>query len=505
MKINSKYITLLGCLATVLLFCACGDEFLEADIRGGIPLDSYYKTDADAMQATTAVYRQLWNTYMWGAPYIMKEMLSGEVNKGGGGAGDWPTLKLVQTFALDPQNTDIADAWNKFYQIISRANLVVNKVSPDNEYRKRLLAESKTMRAFGYFELVTLWGGVPIILDNLPPDAWSDQTRAPVAEVYAQIEKDLTEAIPDLPEKSGYDDLDKWRVSKGTARGFLLKAYLYEQKWDQAIEQFVAMESSDEYSLEPDFGSIFRSSAELGHESVFETVYANQGLAAGGWEPDAYDCMNIQLMAPNMDYYTQAPGDSLLPGWGFDIPLPGIWDAFVAAGDTGVRRHATLWSEAELEAIGGRIDPSCYDFAGFLRRKYGSYSYETTLSGGSDPTGSYGTNMRLLRYADVLLMAAEAYYRKNDETNALKYLNKVHTRAQLPEVSASGSAIFDAIVTERRLELCFEGFRFQDLVRWGLALQELGPAGFQAGKNELLPIPFSEIQIDPSLNQNPGY
>jgi starch-binding outer membrane protein, SusD/RagB family len=505
MKIEIKYFVFLGFISLVSLFSACKKSFLEADIHGGIPLDSYYKTDEDAMAATTAAYKQLWNAYTWGAPYIMKEMLSGEVNKGGGGAGDWPTFKLVQTFAYDPQNSDIADAWNKFYRIISRVNLVINKVTPENELRKRLIAESKTLRAFCYFELVTLWGGVPIILDNMPPSSWGTQKRATVAEVYTLIEKDLTEAIPDLPEKSSYGDIDKWRASKGTARGFLLKAYLFEQKWDNAIEQFVAIESSNEYSLEPDFRSIFRWQHELGNESVFEVIFANQGLASGGFSSDAYDCMNIMLMSPNQDYYTQAPGDSLLPGWGFDIPKPTIWQAFVAAGDTGVRRHATLWSEAELEAIGGRMDAACYDFEGFIRRKYGSYSYETTMTGGADPTGSFGTNMRLLRYADVLLMAAEAYYRKSDEPNALKYLNMVRTRSKMPVVSASGSAIFDAIVLERRLELAFEGFRFQDLVRWGLASQELGAAGFQSGKNELLPIPFAEKQIDPSLEQNPGY
>jgi hypothetical protein len=109
--------------------------------------------------------------------------------------------------------------------------------------------------------------------------------------------------------------------------------------------------------------------------------------------------------------------------------------------------------------------------------------------------------MRLLRYADVLLMASEAFYRLGDETNSLKYLNMVRARAQMPEVSASGSAIFDAIVLERRLELAFEGFRFQDLVRWGLAAEELGPAGFQSGKNEVLPIPFSAADRS-SLEQN---
>jgi starch-binding outer membrane protein, SusD/RagB family len=505
MKIKIKYLVVLGILSLVLLIAACNKSFLDADIRGGIPLDTYYKTDEDASLATTAVYRQLWNAYFWGAPYIMKEMLSGDVNKGGGGAGDWPTFKLIQTFAFDSQNSEIADAWNKFYGIIARANLVINKVQPENDLRKRLIAEAKSLRAFSYFELVTMWGGVPIVLDILPPSAWSVQTRATKADVYALIEKDLKEAIPELPEKSTYGELDKWRVSKGAARGFLLKTYLYEQKWDNAIEEFVAIESSDQYSLEPDFNRIFRWQAELGSESLFDAVYANQGLVSGGFEANAYDCMNIMLMAPNQDFYTQAPGDSLLPGWGFNIPLPNIWQAFVAAGDTGVRRQSTLWSEAELEAKGGRMDAACYDFEGYIRRKYGSYEYETTTTGGADQSGSFGTNMRLLRYADILLMASEAYYKNGDESNALKYLNLVRERAQMPDISPSGSAIFDAIVTERRLELAFEGFRFQDLVRWGLASQELGPVGFVAGKNEVLPIPFAERQIDPALEQNPGY
>ena len=494
-----------GSILCMMLATSCKDSFLDADIRGGIPLDSYYETDEDALAATTAAYKQLWAAYFWGGPYILKEMLSGDVNKGGGGAGDWPTFKLIQTFSYDPQNSEIADTWNKYYGIISRANLVINKVKPENDLRRRLIAEAKTLRAFSYFELVTLWGGVPVVLDILPPSSWSTQTRATVAEVYAQIEKDLSEAIEELPEKSSYDELDKWRISRGTARGILLKTYLYEQKWDDAIDQFTAIESSGEYSLETNFGKIFRWQGELGPEALLEAVYANQGLASGAFEANAYDCMNIMLMAPNQDYYTQAPGDSLLPGWGFNIPRPGIWEAFIAAGDTGARRHNTLWSEAELEAKGGYMDAACYDFEGFIRRKYGSYAYETTTSEGADPFGSYGTNMRLLRYADVLLMASEAFYRLGDETNSLKYLNMVRARAQMPEVSASGSAIFDAIVLERRLELAFEGFRFQDLVRWGLAAEELGPAGFQSGKNEVLPIPFSERQIDPGLEQNPGY
>lgn len=505
MKTKIKYFAFLGIISFILLSSACKKSFIDADIRGGIPIDTYYKTDREAHNATTAVYRQLWNTYFWGGPYIMKEMLSGEVNKGGGGAGDWPTFKLIQTFSFGPQNDEIDDSWNKYYGIISRANIVVNKITPDNDLRKRLIAEAKTLRAYSYFELVTLWGGVPIILDDIPPSEWRTLTRATVAEVYALIENDLTEAIEVLPEKSNYDESDKWRSSKGTARGLLLRAYLYEEKWASAIEQFTAIESSGEYSLEPDFGRVFRWQAELGRESLFEVMFANQGLPTSGWGIDKYASMNIMLMAPNAEYYRQAPTDSLLGGWGFNIPRQTIWQAFVDDGDDGPRRQATLWSEEELEAIGGYMDPACYDFEGYIRRKYGSHAYETTTEGGANWTGNFGTNMRLLRYADVLLMASEAYYRQGNESNALIYMNMVRSRAQLPDVSVSGSAIFDAIVTERRLELAFEGHRFQDLVRWGLASQELGSDGFQSGKHEVLPIPFSERQIDPALEQNPGY
>jgi hypothetical protein len=130
---------------------------------------------------------------------------------------------------------------------------------------------------------------------------------------------------------------------------------------------------------------------------------------------------------------------------------------------------------------------------------------ETSNAGGAVPELNYGTNLRLLRYADVLLMAAEAKYRAGDESGALVELNKVRDRAQLADVTASGEALFQAIVTERQLELAFEGVRFLDLIRWGLAPQVLSSKGFVTGKHELYPIPLDEIRNNPNIQQNPNY
>jgi hypothetical protein len=158
-------------------------------------------------------------------------------------------------------------------------------------------------------------------------------------------------------------------------------------------------------------------------------------------------------------------------------------------------------SEAELIAAGGDwTEPAAYDYEGYFQRKYGSFTTQT-----GSPIGelNYGTNWRLMRYSDVLLMAAEAFYRANNEVKSRDYLNMVRDRAGLPDVTASGTQLFDAIVLERQLELAFEGVRFLDLVRWGRAVQELGPLGFQL-KHSVLPIPDYDIRSG-NLSQNDGF
>ena len=159
-------------------------------------------------------------------------------------------------------------------------------------------------------------------------------------------------------------------------------------------------------------------------------------------------------------------------------------------------------AEYELKTAGGNwTNPTAYDYEGYFQRKYGSFQSQT-----GTPIGelNYGTNWRHIRYADVLLMAAEAYNKAANDNKARGYLNQIRQRSSLPDVNASGTALFNAIVTERQLELAFEGVRYTDLVRWGLAQQELGPLGFVAGKHNLLPVPDYDVKTG-KLAQNNGY
>jgi starch-binding outer membrane protein, SusD/RagB family len=237
---------------------------------------------------------------------------------------------------------------------------------------------------------------------------------------------------------------------------------------------------------------------------LFEISYTNARSYDWGnfpWGGAPESNIHIQLMGPRSDYYTKAPSDSLIGGWGFNLPRQKLWDAFIAAGDV-IRRKQIIMSTAELTASGGAwSNTGAYDFEGFFQRKYGSFQPQT-----GSPIGelNYGTNWRHIRYADVLLLAAEAYHKSGNDTKARQYLNEVRTRAGLGNVSTSGAALFTDIVKERQLELAFEGYRYIDLVRWGLAATELASLGYQQNKHSLLPIPDFDVKTA-ALTQNPNY
>lgn len=494
--------------ALMLLNTGCKKSFLEQKVPGALPADQFYKTDQDATQAVTAIYDLMTAHYNtnWTSLYMVKTMLSDESNAGGSGPGDQEGYQRLDDYTFDAQNDKVRGAWNLLYGAIYRANNVINKVDDATTLRKRLIAEAKFLRALNYLDLVTLWGDVPLVTKEISPSQFTTTPRAKKEDVYALIVKDLQDAISVLPEKSAYSGAEKFRASKGAAQALLGRAYLYQQKWTEAATQLSAVISSGQYGLEPSIGKAFSRAGEFGLESVFEINYSdynyNWGNFPWDWQPESN--IHIQLMGPRSDYYIKAPSDSLLGGWGFNTPKKKLYDAYVAAGDNN-RRVQTVMSVDELKAMGGDwTTTNAWDFEGYFQRKYGSFSSQTSTSGGDVAELNYGTNWRLIRYADVLLMAAEAYYRANDEVKSRQYLNLVRQRSGLSDVSASGTALFDAIVQERQLELAFEGFRFVDLVRWGLAQQELGPLGFKTGKHEVLPIPNQDV-LTAGLSQNPGY
>lgn len=494
------------CLSALTLASGC-KKFLEQEVPGAYAEQDFYKTDQDATQAVTAVYDMMQAHYNnnWGSLYMVKTMLSDESNAGGSDAGDQPGYQTLDNYNFDATNDKVRDAWRMCYFTIYRANKVINRTTPETDLRKRLIAEAKFLRAYNYFELVSLWGDVPLVLDDIPPAQYTSTGRKPKADVYAQIEKDLQEAMAVLPLKSVLSGADKFRVSKGAAQALLGKAYLYQQKWTEAAAQFEAVITSNQFSLAPSVGAAFSRGFEFGQESLFEISYTNSRSYDWGnfpWGGAPESNIHIQLMGPRGDYYTKAPADSLIAGWGFNLPKKKLWDAFIAAGDV-QRRRQIIMSVGELTTAGGNwSNPTAYDYEGYFQRKYGSFGAQT---GGPISELNYGTNWRHIRYADVLLMASEANYRANNETKARQYLNLVRQRAGgLADVTATGTALFDAIVKERQLELAFEGFRYSDLVRWGLAQQELGPLGFQAAKHSLLPVPDYDVRTA-GLAQNPNY
>ena len=481
-------------------------KFLDQPVTGAFPETDFYKTDLVVTQAVNAMYDMMQAHYNnnWGSIYMIKTLLSDESNAGGSDAGDQPGYQTIDNYNFDATNDKIREAWRMAYYTIYRANKVVNRSSSETELRKRLIAEAKVVRAYNYFELVSLWGDVPLVLDDIPPASYTATGRKPKADVYAQIQKDLTEAIAVLPLKSAYTGSDRFRVSKGTAQALLGKALLYQQKWAEAAAQFEAVITSTQYGLASSIGAAFSRAQEFGIESVFEISYSNVrsydwGNFPWDWQPESN--IHIQLMGPRGDYYTKAPADSLIAGWGFNLPKQKMWDAFVAAGDV-QRRKQIVMSQAELIAAGGNwTNPTAWDYEGFFQRKYGAFASQT---GGPVSELNYGTNWRHIRYADVLLMAAEAYNKSSNDVKARGYLNLVRQRSGLADVSASGTALFDAIVKERQLELAFEGFRYTDLVRWNLAQQELGGLGYQANKHNVLPIPDFDVRVA-TLPQNPNY
>lgn len=503
MKSSLIKITLL-CFLVVMITTGC-KKFLTNEIPGAFPEEEFYKTDADVTQAVTGIYDMMSAHYNsnWASLYMVKSLLTDESNAGGSNAGDQPGYQTLDDYTFDATNDKVKDAWRMCYYAIYRANKVITRADDLTPLRKRLIAEAKVLRAYNYFELVTMWGDVPLVLGDIPPSQFTSTPRAAKVDVYKQIEKDLNDAIAVLPLKSTYSIADRFRVSKGTANALLGKTLLFQGKWVEAGSQFDQVITSGVYSVAPSIAAAFSQQGEFGQESIFEISFSsgrNYDWGNFPWGAAPESNIHIQLMGPRGDFYTKAPADSLQAGWGFIRPKQKMWDAFIADGGVD-RRRQSIMSQAELIAAGGNwTAPNDRDYEGFFQRKYGSFQNAT---GGPIGELNYGTNWRHIRYSDVLLMAAEAYYR-TDENKARGYINQVRQKRGVADITATGTNLFDAIVRERQVELAFEGVRFQDLVRWGKAVTELGPLGFVGGKHEVLPIPDYDVRTG-GLSQNNGY
>lgn len=474
------------------------NDFLEKPLQGELTQGSFPVSGSDALLATNAIYNILRiNTYNQGLFPIL-DIMSDDGRKGSNPDDAAATVGPYETFTHIATEGNISRWWNTLYEGVKRANVVLEKVpdiSMDASLQNRYIGEASFLRALFYFDLVRAWGGVPIVTTTTPPLTLERGTED---AVYNLIEEDLLRAIDLLPEKSEYAAADIGRASKGAARGMLAKMYLFRNDFVNAEKYALEVINSGQYSLEPDFENANSENGRHGVESIFEVgALPEENLAGGG----------------NQYGNTQGVRGSPNRGWGFNRPTLDLQNSF-ETGDP--RLDATVIYLGEvldgITIVGDGQTPDETRDASNNLVEIECYNQKVWTPGENVPT-QFNHNRRILRYADVLLMAAEAMNENGKSTLALPYLNEVRERARggdptlLPDVTETDqAALRDIIFEERRHELALESHRFWDLVRTGRAPAVLSPLGFEEGKHELLPIPQSEIDLTQGrIGQNPKW
>ena len=477
--------------ALLLTLTACEEDFIGRDPVYSIDSENYFNTPADYDNALIAAYDLLQPTYL---NVLMGEIASDNTLAGGESANDVIGFQQVDDMIHTPVNDQIDDVWDWMFAGVNRATFILEfQDNIDFEGKDQILAEARFLRAYYNFELVKWFGPIPI-----KPEArfaLGDETslpRSPVSEVYALIESDLQAAIPALAVTAP----QVGRVSKGAAQALLGKAYLYQEQYEEAATILQEVISSGNYSLSTDYAGIFEQSGENGEGSIFEVQYSDAEGAGFG----CLQCSegNIAVGFNGIRNYTGPVFDG---GYSFNVPTQEAYDAY-EPGDA--RRDVALLDIEAWAAETGASYGTGYEHTGYFNRKYLARKGDSNIG---DQNLTNPNNYRAIRYADVLLMAAEALNAIGNDAQAREYLNLVRRRAfgdEDHDISASGDALRDFILRERRLEFVGEGHRFFDLVRTGRAAAEID--NFTAGKNELFPVPFEEIQFsNGNWTQNPGY
>ena len=503
-KESFKYIALL--FLGMSLLNSCKKNFLEVSPTGGTKLElNYYQNSAEVFNGLVSAYDPLGSET--GSTYSSKLGLlntaSDDCGVGGGSFTDQVTWAVWDNFTVSVGQGPQGDLWGRNYTGIYRANLLLAKMEKVPELsaalKGRYSAEAKFLRAYYYFDLIRLFGNIPLITEPVSTSEIYNLVQANAAAVYTQIEKDLTESIaeanlPNIVPAS----TEGGRVTKGAAKALLGKVYLYQKKWAEAAAQLADVNgtpggtSTYGYKLLSNFGDIFRPDNKFNSESIFEIVHTSKARQDwGGWGSFEGNVM-VQMIGPR-----NYNGPIYVTGWGF-CPLT---TSFVDAIKNDPRYPYTVANiDSIVNAVPGRAYEKGYQNTGFFIEKYAPKSqYRSSLGGVADL--NYPYDYIEIRLADTYLMEAEALVQSGGNAGRAKQLlDAVRSRVGLGSIPVSLAAIYN----ERRLELATEGHRFFDLVRTGEAKNALGSTGFVAGKNEVLPIPLSDLN-NTKLVQNPNY
>ncbi len=486
-----------NCIAIGLLLAAGGcSDFLNETPQATIVTENYYADENEVWQGVVGAYDilgmgRMYNLNLW-------RLGSGGSDNMFGNTG----AREVVEYTYGADAAIFRDTWRGLYEGIDRANLlIVNAPQAEDippETLRRYTAEAQFIRALCYFNLVNLFGGVPIIQEPLSPQALQ-LPRSTAAEVYALIEEDLLDGVASLPLESELGAEEKGRATKGAAQGMLAKVYLHQGKWEDAATQAQEVIGSKEYQLLDRYRDIFLLSNEGNTEIIFRVVFSNEGPQ--GWGDGNEGNEFSQWFRP-----------LCLKGWGGFIPSDGLLTAF-EAGDE--RRQGTVIEEGDF-----LVEPGFRVVAPDYQLQPGE-SFDESIS----PFGCKGwakwwikgevqadrspMDFIVLRLADIILVRAEALAEQGQWAEAVTTLNQVRTRAGLPDlnVTAQASAI-ESVRQERRVELAAEGTRLYDLRRWGTVIDDLKGAdkNVQEGRDELFPIPQTEIDLHGGfLEQNPGW
>lgn len=525
---KNRYKYLLSGMLICMAMSSC-EEKLDIPQKGVLDFSSYYQTDEQADAAANALYVQLKGSYYNYA--MLKNALSDDVWAGGGGRNDNAELEGCNEYSFGSDQSFIRGVWESYYSIIYKANVILGHVNPESDIKNRAIAEAKFFRAFAYFDLISLWGEVPLVDHELSPTEYQ-MPKTSRDKLWALVEKDLTDAISSgyLAEKSDVNDNTTWRITKQLAQTMLGKAYLWQNKYEEAAEILNEVINSGKYALyQGPYEDLLTSIAEGNSESMLESNRVldmnnpfnefNFFEVMNHWRMD-----NLEAASPLFYEYKET-------GWGFNVPQKKLYDAFVAEeGVDGYRLNHTMKTYEQMTELGVKLQK------GKTIINEGLFAWKRRYLATDAPITFWCShnNHRWMRYAEVLLLAAEANYLAGNQSEADDCLNEVRERAGLPFKAAT----MEAIKLEKRLELCFEYTRYQDIIRWGDAedlLKDQGsltpmlvnkassaedpdnvvveyvryntdPArfGFKP-KHYLLPIPATELRLNPNMVQNDGW
>ncbi len=497
-------------IATIIGTMSCSKDIIDLKPLGTVLESNFYKTEAELFQGLTAAYDPLGFSTGWTMKMGLLNAASDDTHAGGSDASDQPAWVAYDKFAMDANLGPQAGLWSKNYIGIYRSNLVIEKsegavAGLTAEKKARYIAEAKFLRAYFYFDLVRWFGNVPLITATPSADAIYKQTQTNATAIYAQIEKDLKEALatPQLPESLPADELG--RVTKGAAKALLAKAILFQNnnaRMGEAATLFEEVITSNNYALEKNFGDIFKPDNKFGKESIFEIHHSSNRKGDYNTNGDGKGIDgnegNKDVQFCGMRDFTST-GSIYANGWSF-CPISLDLVNFMK---TDPRFAETIIDGKALKAAGASYTAG-YQNTDYFIKKYAPLAAFKATSG--EPALNWGYNTKEIRLADVLLMAAECFNRSGNDGKAQTYLNRVRTRVALSAKTSTGSTLLEDIYTERRLELATEGLRFWDLMRTGKAATVLAAQGYKANKHELLPIPQSEIDImQGNFKQNQGY